>query len=129
MINIIKNLFRRKTAVIPMQDGTVYVGVSPHTGKPLYVMPNDLEGKYSWQDAKTAAAEQTFAGHADWRVPTKEELDMLYLAREAIGGFDGWYWSSTDYSGGSAWFQLFANGHRNAFNKNYPYRVRCVRNG
>ena len=41
-------------------------------------------------------------GHKDFRVPTKNELSVLFNNRAAIGGFNvtgsipaGWYWSSS----------------------------------
>jgi hypothetical protein len=115
-----------------MADGTVYVGYSPTDGRPLYAMPNDLEGLHTWASAKTAAAAQTFAGRTDWRVPTKDELHMIYRAQEAIRGFkrEACYWSSTEYHNTYAWHQHFGNGYRSYSYKNYfTNRVRCVRSG
>jgi hypothetical protein len=113
-----------------MADGTVYVGISPTDGRPLYAMPYDLTELYTWAGAKTAAAEQTFAGHADWRVPTQKEMNMLYRARDAVGGFQcDWYWSSTEFDYSDAWAQVFSNGTQANVSKNNFFRVRCVRSG
>jgi hypothetical protein len=110
-------------------DGTVYVGISPTDGRPLYAMRYDLSGLHTWDGAKTAAAAQAFAGRTDWRLPTEDELNMLYCAQEAIRGFkrDAWYWSSTEYDLNRAWSQGFWYGNRYYYDKGYGSRVRCVR--
>ena len=113
-----------------MPDGTVYVGLSPTDGRPLYAMPHDPRGLHTWGGAKTAATAETFAGHTDWRLPTKEELDMLYRARDAVGGFQpGWYWSSFQIGDHFACGQGFSGGSRGFASKNANSHVRCVRSG
>jgi hypothetical protein len=113
-----------------MEDGTVYVGISPTDGRPLYAMPQDLEDNLTWAGAMKAAAAQTFAGHADWRVATEKELNMLYRNRESIGGFQqAWYWSSSERNSALAWVQLLVNGIQAKDNKINLNRVRCVRSG
>jgi hypothetical protein len=117
-----------------MPDGTVYVGISPTDGRPLYAMPHDLPHLHSWASAKTAAAAQTFAGHTDWRVPTIAELSALYSAREVIGGFRhpfqrDWYWSSSESDSAHARAQNFLNGHQTSGLKVAGVHVRCVRSG
>ena len=47
-------------------------------------------------------------GYADWYLPSKDELNLLYRARYAIGGFsESRYWSSTEVDGARAWAQRF----------------------
>ena len=56
----------------------------------------------------------------DWRIPTKRELNLMYLSKTAIGITSGSYWSATEasvyssyyrtYSGEYAWFQKFYSG-------------------
>jgi hypothetical protein len=44
-------------------------------------------------------------GYSDWYLPSKDELEKLYLNQFAIGGFtlNSWYWSSTEVSTHIAW--------------------------
>lgn len=48
-------------------------------------------------------------GYSDWFLPSKDELNKLYLNRSAIGGFiyDGWWSSSVE---GDPWIQVFSTG-------------------
>ena len=73
-------------------------------------------------------------GYSDWYLPSKDELDKLYLNRDAIGGFDTtsdpWYWSSSQSadSANYAWLQPFADGFQlNGYAKTGTNRVRAVR--
>ncbi len=73
-------------------------------------------------------------GYSDWFLPSKDELNKLYLNRVAIGGFhtSSWphYWSSSEYQGDldGAWLQSFDDGEWNASgDKGGALRVRAVR--
>lgn len=47
---------------------------------------------------------------AGWRLPTREELELIYENRGDIGGFDNRnYWSSHMGSNNDAWSQYFGN--------------------
>ena len=90
----------------------------------LEVMTEDL-GEMSWEDAKKACAD---LGDG-WRLPTKDELNILYENKDKIGGFaTNYYWSSTEVGNGTAWDQDFANGAQvgNLYKGNGSY-VRAVR--
>ena len=64
----------------------------------------------------------------DWRMPTKYELNEMYLQKVAIGGFSsGDYWSSTEGDNDGAWIQDFGNGFQNGNVKGNYYDVRAVR--
>jgi hypothetical protein len=70
----------------------------------------------------------TEGGYTDWYLPSKDELNKLYLNRIAIGGFVSlYYWSSSEYAAGSAWYQNFTNGYSYSLIKGFPRRVRAVR--
>ena len=63
-----------------------------------------------------------------WRLPTKDELNMLYKNKEEIGGFaDANYWSSTEYDNFNAWIQYFSGGGQYDYNKLVNFYVRAVR--
>jgi hypothetical protein len=68
-------------------------------------------------------------GYSDWYLPSKDELNKLYINRAAIGGFaNGYYWSSTEFGVYHAWSQNFNNGTQaNYVNKNGTYYVRAIR--
>ncbi|MBL0358909.1 MAG: DUF1566 domain-containing protein [Chitinophagaceae bacterium] len=71
-------------------------------------------------------------GYSDWYLPSKEELDKLYINRAAIGGFVSnsvtvYYWSSSEYNDGLAWTQRFFDDLRAQDGKHTPDRVRAIR--
>ena len=75
-------------------------------------------------------------GHDDWFLPSRDELDQLYLNRVAIGSFHttadqgATYWSSSHNStyAHNAWSQDFVDGYQTAWwSKFDTYRVRAVR--
>ncbi len=69
-------------------------------------------------------------GYDDWFLPSKNELNLMYLnlKKKGLGGFsDNYYWSSSESSVYYAWFQILGNGFQNGYNRSVDYRVRPVR--
>jgi Protein of unknown function (DUF1566) len=67
-------------------------------------------------------------GYSDWYLPSKEELNKLYINRIAVGGFaNDNYWSSSENNANNAWHLFFFNGFQGFDLKNNFYRVRAVR--
>jgi len=63
-----------------------------------------------------------------WRLPTNDELYLMYIARVRIGGFaSAYYWSSSDLNYSNAWYMGFASGDQNYHSKYFNARVRAVR--
>jgi len=64
-----------------------------------------------------------------WYLPSKDELNKLYLNRVAIGGFESGYsyWSSSERNASHAWSQSFGEGCQYSSFKFGAYRVRAVR--
>jgi len=86
---------------------------------------NCEQAKEIAKSGKHSAAGKAFT---DWYLPSKDELNKLYLQRKIVGGFTGPnYWSSTESDGGNAWGQSFRNGKQNHGNKSSTYLVRAVR--
>ena len=66
--------------------------------------------------------------YTDWYLPSKDELNKLYINRVAVGGFSsGFYWSSSEYNHIDAWLQGFNNGIQGSNSKNNALYVRAVR--
>ena len=69
--------------------------------------------------------------YSDWYLPSKVELDLLYLQKEIVSGLgDYYYWSSTEHALDQdfAWYQNFANRYQGIAPKNTAiYKIRCIR--
>jgi hypothetical protein len=67
--------------------------------------------------------------YGDWYLPSKYELNLLYIERDTVGGFTStYYWSSTEIDVNDAWRQNFSNGGQYNANKGYTSsRVYAVR--
>jgi hypothetical protein len=79
---------------------------------------------------ETTAASVAAAYGPGWYLPSKDELNLLYAQKVAgvVGGFaSSYYWSSSQFSSGSAWVQSFANGSRLSTSKSSTLGVRAVR--
>ena len=49
--------------------------------------------------------------YGDWFLPSKGELNQLYINSVVVGGFiSGYYWSSSEYGQFSPWTQYFSDG-------------------
>ena len=67
-----------------------------------------------------------------WRLPTEDELKMIYDNRDNINGLNtsgsaSYYWSSSEYNSHYAWSRRFSDGHHNSHSKGFQFSVRCVR--
>ncbi len=70
----------------------------------------------------------TVGGYTDWYLPSRNELQKLYLNRTTIGGFfAGQYWSSSDVMGVGAYNIDFSNGNICNCGKNYAHHIRAIR--
>ena len=87
------------------------------------------------------ARANTGGGYTDWFLPSKAELNKMWLERETInttasanGGSNfsnNWYWSSTEHGSNItypyAWIQHLSDGETQVLEKSYSVRVRAVR--
>jgi hypothetical protein len=70
--------------------------------------------------------------YGDWYLPSKFELNRLYIVRTSIGNLSSdYYWSSTEYNSSWTWTQNFSNGEQygdsTESSKDRPHRVRAIR--
>jgi hypothetical protein len=87
-----------------MPDGTIFAGISPALGRRIFVAPQDASVAMKWKAAQLYALDLDAHGHQDWKVPSREELELLYRNRNKgalKGTFNarGRYWSSEAPSG------------------------------
>ena len=119
-----------------------------NTAAIIAALPEDTSGN----NAAWLCHNYQGGGNEDWYLPSKNELNKMYLfasannliGRDCSGSRDGGvqclvgghdeqmnvYWSSTEYSGANnyAWYQYFSNGSQYFNNKiNLYFGVRAVR--
>ena len=69
-------------------------------------------------------------GYSDWYLPSKDELNKLYLNRNLVGNFTdwiGWYWSSSEDGAYNGFYQSFNNGTQSSDDKNGQKGIRAIR--
>ncbi|MCL2602166.1 MAG: DUF1566 domain-containing protein [Treponema sp.] len=69
-------------------------------------------------------------GFTDWFLPSKDELDLMYvnLEKNSLGSFElTWYWSSSHANTYTTWYQRFSDGYQGYYSKINTYSVRAVR--
>lgn len=93
----------------------------------LMVQTTDL-GFGNWATANAMCMGSTVADYTDWRLPTKEELMILYTNRNSIGDF-GYtrYWSSSQEENSTCWIIHFSNGELGTYDCSSSCGVRAVR--
>lgn len=89
------------------------------------IYPHDLSGFYPFNEAIKVVKE---FGEG-WRLPTKDELDLMYQYKKELSGFGAYsYWSSSEYSAYDTWAKDFRSSGQYVTDKKYGCRVRLVRN-
>ncbi|MDR1149751.1 MAG: DUF1566 domain-containing protein [Spirochaetaceae bacterium] len=94
-----------------------------------YMEVSRILGEHTWSSALTTARNHRGGGYSDWRLPTKDELNLIYqnLRAQNIGNLgDTWHWSSSEGSS-YAWAQYFSNGRQGDYGKASTVSVRAVR--
>lgn len=95
-----------------------------------------VQGAIETNYAAGLARAYTGGGFTDWFLPSKDDLNEMYLNKTTIdatatanGGanFVVYYWSSAEYDGSNAWRQNFTWGNQNFDNKGDAFKVRAVR--
>ncbi len=67
-------------------------------------------------------------GYSDWYLPSKDELNKLYLNKVAVGGFsDNTYWSSSKYGPTFCTYQSFRDGMQSNSGRANSFSVRAIR--
>ena len=96
-LNIKQQLLNEQGEIVSQFKHGGFV-VYEKNGHGLVAAITDL-GSMDWNSAKTACDGYRLNGYSDWHLPSKEELNALYvnLFQLGVGGFvDHTYWSSTE---------------------------------
>ena len=114
------------TLLDPPKSNTDYKNI---IGKPfkignIEVAQYDFPKKMNWNDAEKACAD---LGEG-WKLPSKDELNILYANQNRIGGFaNDLYWSSTEFGIDHAWYQGFTIGSQDIYPMSNTFYVRAIR--
>jgi hypothetical protein len=96
-----------------------------------YLEVSRILGEQNWSSALTTARNHRGGGYSDWRLPTKDELNLIYqnLRARNIGNLgDTWHWSSSEFNDNiGAWVQSFSDGGQLSYYKAGTRSVRAVR--
>lgn len=124
-----------------MPDGSIFADRTS-AGVPVYAMPEDEDksGLMDLAHAQESARRLNHGkahGHDDWRLPSREELTLLFNSRAKIGNFFtkaiGWpcgaYWSAPDAATGDISGRYFPKGNEEKVADFCSLVVRCVRSG
>ena len=94
------------------------------------------QGAANWYDTEAMVNDASKhdangAKFNDWRLPTKDELNLIFMQKDSIGGFTDtlYYWSSAELDNYYAWGQLFwyGDGSQDNYPKTTRSNVRAVR--
>jgi hypothetical protein len=111
-----------------LTTSTGATGTAIGTGEQNTIAIVAQTGNIAASSAGVYASEFTFNGYSDWFLPSKDELNQLYIQRDSVGGFaNDLYWSSSEFSSGRAWRQDFPSGGQANSLKPPNFRVRPVR--
>jgi hypothetical protein len=102
------------------------IGAMDGAAKTAVMLGVCTSGAANLADAYTATVNGVIYG--DWFLPSKGELNQMYINRIAVGGFwADYYWSSSEFSAFFAWTQSFDVDARYDSAKLYDQHVRPVR--
>ena len=110
-----------KYNITPIKEQSKPIILEQHLKFEVY--PKDL-GKHNWENAKKVCEDLG----DNWRLPTREELHLIWLNKDNIGFFvDNDYWSSVEDGDNFAWELLFSFGKQISSIKSFKYNVCAVR--
>lgn len=110
-VRLVRGFYNRPTN----EDEFIEVIGSPIVLNDLEVAQNDFDEVLDWRTANNMLP----INGGEWRLPTKEELMLIYNNKNNIKGFiDGDYWSSSEFVGEDIvkfkryWAVNFSNGNQ-----------------
>lgn len=93
----------------------------------------DNLGKLNFNEAQLACDSLQLGGFSDWRLPTKEEFELIHpkLNLKKVGGGSifqsSWYWTSSELDKQNAWTHNLQTGLQASYFKDFKCLVKAVR--
>ena len=93
----------------------------------------ELVGKGDFEEAKKKCDDLNTNGFDDWRLPTKEEFDLIHpklnYKKMGTGGIfkSTWYWTATEIDKGNAWTHNLNTGMQSSYFKDFKCNIMAVR--
>jgi len=93
----------------------------------------ELVGKGDFEEAKKKCDDLLANGFDDWRLPTKEEFDLIHpkLNFKKLGNVgifkSTWYWTSTEIDKGNALTHNLNTGMQTSYFKDFKCNIMAVR--
>lgn len=90
-------------------------GLVFHIDGDEYLECSKVLGQESWKKASRLAKKYINGDYKDWYLPTKEELNYIYvnLVEKGFIEYSGPFWSSSEGNNNDAWGQYFRLGRQN----------------
>jgi hypothetical protein len=116
--------------------GIVFYIDPASAGHGLVCAPHDQGERVEWDEANALCKALQLSGYSDWRLPAKDELNLMYInlhkrglgGLDALGGFtSNYYWSSDRYDANNMWFRYFGVGFPENDGDYNPGCARAVR--
>jgi len=112
-------------------DHDDYIELKKPIGNIHMIEKTCLDESLSWVKAVEYAQNLKLGDFDDWRIPTKEELEIIYKIKDSCGisRNNNWFWSSSTKADNAekVWIVNFEDGCLSSIVKTYSYFVLCVR--
>jgi hypothetical protein len=105
----------KPSAVTAVDDGVLGIYSDEKQNHGFICFKRESLNGFMWPEAKRFCADCTEGGFTNWRLPTKDELQLIFenLHMQGKGAFsNGTYWSSTEIDIYNSWAQNFQNGEQ-----------------
>jgi hypothetical protein len=121
------NVNSNQTTAVTGADGTA-IGTGYKNSLDIVAQTGNVAASSAAVAARGYTPTVSGITYSDWYLPSKAELNELYIRKASVGGFvDSNYWSSSEYDASIAWGQIFNGGNQYNAYKFYEYYVRPVR--
>jgi hypothetical protein len=114
--------------VVAYPEGVDPFPIIESGGSTFAVQLSDITSGSTWSSANALCQESTIGGYTDWRLPTLDELRLIYNNRYKIEELaQNAYWSVTPHTNGYYYIVSMSAGFVYYDHNSYKLCARCVR--